>query len=82
MSDEQIDACPACDSHDIYHRTPALAEFPDTEHEYHCMNCKHEFDTPEQREKQYPGKVPSHSLAAKLADDDVTSVDDLTEADP
>lgn len=69
--EQTVKACPSCDQTNITN-TPAKR------HKWRCDNCYFRFDVPEERPVRDKGQIkPTNGLAAKLADPDVTSLDDL-----
>jgi len=71
-TDETTDICPACGHYHLYIRRPHITT-PKAE-KYRCEGCGHTFDTPDTRPKEHTGSIPSHSLAARLADTDASEV--------
>lgn len=51
----------------------------DGDRDWTCRMCGAHFEEPKRREKQSKGGINSTTLAGRLADPDVTSVDDLEE---
>jgi len=60
-----VEACPECDSTDIYRRMPSVQD-RDHDHAWVCMSCGERFDDPEVRERGAQGGIRSDCLAYQL----------------
>jgi ribosomal protein L37AE/L43A len=81
-ADDTVQACPACDSSRIWSRGHAGVNDRGraTDGDWKCKNCGEVFDEPEPRPPKSGGQQPTNGLAATLASEDVTNIDDVSEA--
>jgi len=74
-----VECCPECGYHDIYARSSAPAD-----ERWCCRDCGHTFAEPAQRERRERAGLRdgglTHGLAAQLAAEDVTEVEDIADA--
>lgn len=80
MSDK-ITVCPECESSHINLVSTRNIRNPKNDWgKYHCGDCDHRFDEPATREPRHVGTRTG--LAGRLADPEITSIEDLLGGDP
>lgn len=75
---DTVQVCPGCDSARIYRLRRSISGGHAThDFKFTCRACGANFDDPAERERKGSGNIRSGTLAAALADPDVTEVADL-----